>query len=120
MPREVNACRLKPKEINREVAKIEPGGIIRVHIGRQELIHADTKWYRYRLQTPDGIVYDRQGEEAIPNIRGRDGNWWNVVDLPVMTVVDDRVDLTIFDTRGEAEYSYSIVRHESVETAAPK
>ena len=44
-------------EINREVEKIEPGGIIRVHIGRQELMHADTKWYRYRLETPEDIVY---------------------------------------------------------------
>ena len=107
-------------EINREVEKIEPGGIIRLYIGRQELMHADTKWYRYRLETPEKIVYERQGEEAIPNIKGRDGNWWNVVNLPVMTIVDERVDLTVSDSRGEVEYRYSIVRHEQVEPATPK
>ena len=106
-------------EVNREVEKIEPGGIIRVHIGRQELLHADTKWYQYRLETPETIVYERQGKEGIPNIRGRDGNWWNVVDLPVLTVVDDRIELTVSDTRGEVEYRYSIVRHERIEPAPP-
>jgi len=101
------------KQIERAISEIEPGGVVRVHIGRQELLHADTQWYDYAIEQSEA-GYDRQGVEGIPNIRGRDGNWWNVVDLPIFSPITDKINITIYDTRELVEYRYSVIRNERV------
>lgn len=101
------------KQIERAISTVEPGGVVRVHIGRQELLHADTQWYDYVVEQSEA-GYDSHGVEGIPNIRGRDGNWWNVVDLPILSPIADEINITVYDTRELVEYRYTIIRSERV------
>ncbi len=101
-------------DYERALGSIADGGEVRVHIGRQDLMHANTRWYSYRLSVADTVVLDRSGREGIPNIRGRDGNWWNVVNIPVEQPIVDSLDVEVFDVKSQTEYRYRVVREERV------
>lgn len=94
------------------IEEVPAGGQILVHIGRQDLMHANTRWYRYLLSAAGVPLLERTGREGIPNVKGRDGNWWNVVELPVEAPIEDQVALSVGDTRAGMAYEYTIRRHE--------
>ncbi len=101
------------EELDEELSEIPGGGVILVHIGRQDLLHANTRWYSYLVEDPDSVRIEREGEEGIPNVRGRDGNWWNVVELPLEEPIDTKVDVAVFDNRARSEYHFTIRREEN-------
>jgi len=102
------------EEYQKAYKKIPPGGHLLVHIGRQELMHANTLLYSYVVISGGKTIMSREGEEGIPNIRGRDGNWWNVVTIPLDDPIGESISVKITDTKIEKTYEFSVVRTEQV------
>ena len=100
--------------LDRAVAEVPAGGQIRVHIGRQDLMHANTRWYSYSMSIGSETLLEKGGEEGIPNVRGRDGNWWNTVELPVDDPIFEPLDLSILDSKAGIEYDFTITRVETI------
>lgn len=89
-------------------------GNIVLHIGRKDLMHANTKWYSYSLKQGDKLLLNLKGKEGIPNIRGRDGNWWNIVKLPVRENIEDTLSVEIIDNKTADFYNFKVLRVETV------
>ena len=101
-------------DYEREYAKIPDGGHVLIYIGRQDLMHANTRWYSYRVSTRSTLLVKGGGEEGIPNIKGRDGNWWNVVTIPLDQSIDDAIMIEIHDAKLETIYEFSVERIETI------
>jgi hypothetical protein len=111
--KEAVTVRLTERDADREeyaekYAEIPEGGYVVVHIGRQDLMHANTRWYSYRILTAGSVLLFRKGKEGIPNVRGRDGNWWNEVRLPLRTPIESAIDVTVTDERTGAAYDFMV------------
>lgn len=100
--------------VERAIAEVPAGGKIRVHIGRQDLMHANTRWYSYSMSIGSETLLEKGGVEGIPNVRGRDGNWWNTVELPVDDPIFEPLDLSVLDSRADVEYAFTITRVETI------
>lgn len=103
-----------PDELEKVLAKIPDGGHLLVHIGRQDLLHANTLLYSYIVMSGDKMIISRKGRDGIPNIKGRDGNWWNVVTIPLDNPIDESISVRITDTKIEKTYEFSVDRTEQV------
>ena len=88
---------------------IKDGGMIVIDIGRQNLMHANTKWYSYRLELDGVMIYNRRGKEGIPNVKGRDGNWWNVIELAIESPINERLSVMITDHNIDGLYEFSVI-----------
>ena len=101
-------------DYEREYAKVPEGGHLLIHIGRQDLMHANTLWYGFEISTGTKILVKSGGKEGIPNIKGRDGNWWNIVTVPLKHPIDESISVLIYDEKIEATYEFSVTRVETV------
>ena len=103
-----------PEDYDREYADVPDGGHVLVHIGRQELMDANTLWYRYAVRAEGEVVFEKKGKEGIPNVKGRDGNWWNVVTIPLKKPIVDSISVTVTDTKAERTYEFEVTREEQI------
>ena len=94
--------------------KVPDFGNIILHIGRQDLMHANTKWYTCTVKNGKETHLSWKGKEGIPNIKGRDGNWWNTVKLPVKKEIADKLYITVKDNKTGDIYSFRILKIETV------
>ena len=101
-------------DYDREYAKVPDGGHLIVNIGRGDLMHANTRWYSYTVLKDGETRIDRKGVEGIPNIKGRDGNWWNVVTVPLKFLIEESIEVCISDTKENLVYTFSVSRFEEV------
>lgn len=99
-------------EYQKAYDKVPPGGHLYLNIGRQDLMHANTRWYSYSVIREGKAVIDKRGAEGIPNIKGRDGNWWNVITIPLKTAIDERIEVQIKDIKENLIYDFEIMRLE--------
>jgi len=102
------------KDYEKAYSRVPEFGNIVLHIGRKDLMHANTKWYSYSLKKRDKLLLNLKGKEGIPNIRGRDGNWWNIVKLPVRENIEDTLSVKIRDNKTANFYSFKVHRVETV------
>ncbi len=98
----------------REYAKVPEGGHLIINIGRGDLMHANTRWYPYSVTKDDKTLVERRGVEGIPNIKGRDGNWWNVVTVGLKSLIEDSIEVRVLDTMENLEYTFSVTRLEEI------
>lgn len=101
-------------DYQREYGKVPEGGHLIINIGRSDLMHANTRWYFYTVAKDGETRIERGGVEGIPNIKGRDGNWWNVVTVPLKFLVEETIEVKIRDTMEELEYTFAVNRHEEI------
>ena len=99
--------------INKENSKLPKTGTITIHIGRLELMHADTVWYTISGKEKSKTLFTIKGKEGVPNIKGRDGNWWNTIEIPLYEEITSRIDFTVTDRKTGREYSFAIIRETS-------
>lgn len=85
-----------------------PPGRLTVHLGRQELDHANTAWYSFRVTEGPSTLLSVEGEEGIPNIKGPDGNWWSDVDLDLPHPVSAEIRVTIQDGKTDLAYPFTL------------
>lgn len=85
-----------------------PPGRFTVHLGRQELDHADTAWYSFTVTEGPSTLLSLVGEEGIPNIKGPDGNWWNDVDLDLPHPVSAEIRVTVQDRKIDLAYAFTL------------
>ena len=100
------------ERIDTATQKIPSGGHLLVHLGRQDLMHANTKWYSFQILRGDKVVFEKSGEEGIPNVKGKDGNWWNVITLPLREEIDDSINIQIRDNHIDLIYDFTVSRIE--------
>ncbi|MBT3273049.1 MAG: hypothetical protein HN368_07855 [Spirochaetales bacterium] len=103
-----------PEDYQREYAKISEGGEVLIHIGRQDLMHANTLWYSYSVANGAKTLISRKGNEGIPNIKGRDGNWWNTLTVSLDQPIADYINVTVTDSKSEQTYEFKVIRTEQV------
>ncbi|MCL2294207.1 MAG: hypothetical protein FWC36_05010 [Spirochaetes bacterium] len=101
-----------PEEHRKVQNAIPKGGIISVHIGRRDLMHANTRYYTFRGNKNNRTVFAVNGREGIPNIRGRDGNWWSIVEIPLNEDIESVIDVIVTDRRTNKDYNFKIIRSE--------
>lgn len=101
-----------PDDYQKAYDKVPEGGHLILKIGRYDLMHANTRWYTYLVIRDGEPIIDREGEEGIPNIKGRDGLWWNEVIVPLKRPVEDRIGVRIADTNKNLSYEFEVVRLE--------
>ena len=106
--------RAKAETFEKEYAKIPPGGHVVINIGRQDLLNANTKWYAAEIFEAGEEILIYRGEEGVPNVRGRDGNWWNTIALPLETPIEDYIEVRILDLRLELSYEFTVSRLETI------
>jgi hypothetical protein len=99
-------------EYEEAFSKVPDGGHLILNIGRQDLMHANTRWYTYTVTRDGKTVIDRKGEEGIPNIKGRDGNWWNVLEIPLKQPIEDRIQVRVTDMNKNLMYDFEVLRVE--------
>ncbi|MBN1686342.1 MAG: hypothetical protein JW852_06780 [Spirochaetales bacterium] len=101
-------------QYQKEYDKVPPGGHLVVHIGRNDLMHANTRWYAYTVIENGEVILARKGAEGIPNIKGRDGNWWNEVTIPLKAPIDDSIQVRVADTKQNLLYEFAVARLEEI------
>ncbi|MCP5514409.1 MAG: hypothetical protein H7A26_02970 [Spirochaetales bacterium] len=99
--------------IKKENSKLPKTGTITIHIGRLELMHADTVWYTIAGKEKNKTIFTIKGKEGVPNIKGRDGNWWNTIEIPLHEEISSRIDITVTDRKTGREYNFSIIKETS-------
>lgn len=102
-----------PGKFEKAYQKIPPYGYIAIHIGRQNLMHANTKWYNYSVKKGTKTVIKSKGREGIPNIKGIDGNWWNIIKLPMEQDITETISINVSDTKTGKLYNFKIKRIET-------
>ena len=107
-----------PDEHERALQRVSPHGKLRIRIGRYDLMHANTRWYSYRGydMKPSGgekPFFSVQGREGIPNVKGRDGNWWNVVEIPLTREIESSINVIITDSKAGKDFFFTVTRHET-------
>jgi hypothetical protein len=102
------------EEYEREYAKVPAGGHLIINIGRGDLMHANTRWYSYTVVQDDDTRIEKHGEEGIPNIKGKDGNWWNVVTVGLKAPIDELVEVQVADIKENLVYTFSVTRAEEI------
>ncbi|MCL2480219.1 MAG: hypothetical protein FWF38_00760 [Spirochaetaceae bacterium] len=105
------------KNISQEVYKkvlnaIPKNGIIYVHIGRKDLMHANTLFYSFSGYKNNKNIFTINGPEGIPNIKGRDENWWNIVEIPLTENIDSVINVRVTDKKINREFDFKIIREE--------
>ena len=103
------------EDFEKAYRKIPEYGYIVLHIGRQDLMHANTKWYSCSVKRDNIPVFDYKGQEGIPNIKGEDGNWWNIVKLPLRREIESSLSAVITDHKTGNSYSFKVNRIETVQ-----
>lgn len=107
--------RNSPEEDYKKAARSVPGfGSVTIHIGRQDLMHANTRWYSYSVSRQGKIIFSRNGEEGIPNVKGRDGNWWNIIEIALPEEIKDSIEVKVTDKKTAKDYLFSVTREENV------
>ena len=99
---------------------IPKGGIISVHIGRKDLMHANTRYYVFNCSKNNRSIFRINGREGIPNIKGRDGNWWNIVELPLNEDVENVINVIVTDKRVNKDFNFRIIREEIIVPVQPE
>jgi hypothetical protein len=87
-----------------------PPARLTVHLGRQNLDHANTAWYSFTVTEGGSTMLSVQGEEGIPNIKGPDGNWWNDVDLDLPHSVSAAIRVIVQDRKIDLAYDFTLRR----------
>lgn len=93
-------------------SKVPEGGHLILNIGRQDLMHANTRWYAYTVTSNGNTSIDKKGAEGIPNIKGRDGNWWNVLEIPLKQPIEDSIQVSVTDMNKNLVYNFEVLRLE--------
>jgi len=91
---------------------IPKNGIISIHIGRKDLMHANTQFYLFSGSKNNKTIFMIHGKEGIPNIKGRDENWWNIVEIPLTEIIDSVIDICVTDKKINREFNFKIIREE--------
>jgi len=91
---------------------IPKNGIISVHIGRKDIMHANTRFYSFSGYKNNKNIFSINGQEGIPNIKGRDENWWNIVEIPLTEHIDNVISVFVTDKRIDREFEFKIIREE--------
>jgi len=104
---------LSAAEYERVRNAIPEDGVIYIHIGRKNLMHANTRYYSFRGYKENKDIFAIQGREGIPNIRCRDGNWWNIVEIPLREQINNEINVVVTDRRINREFNFKIIREES-------
>jgi hypothetical protein len=99
--------------IQKENSKLPKIGTITIHIGRLELMHADTVWYTVTASKNSKTLFTVKGREGVPNIKGRDGNWWNTIEIPLHEEITSRIDITVTDKKTGREYGFAVLKEVS-------
>jgi hypothetical protein len=99
-------------DYQREYSKVPEGGHLIVNIGRSDLMHANTRWYSYVVTKGNETKIAKKGVEGIPNIKGRDGNWWNVVIVPLEFLIEESIEVEIADMKENLVYEFSVTKME--------
>jgi hypothetical protein len=102
------------KDYEKAYSRVPEFGNIVLHIGRKDLMHANTKCYSYSVRKGEKVLLNLNGKEGIPNIRGRDGNWWNILKLPVRENIKDTLSVVINDNKTSKIYNFKVLRVESI------
>ena len=102
------------EDFEKAYKRIPEYGYIVLHIGRQDLMHANTKNYSGTVKKDNTIIYTYKGREGIPNIKGEDGNWWNIVKLPLRRDIETLLTVVLNDNKTGSSYSFAIKRVETV------
>ena len=103
------------EDFEKAYKKIPEFGYIVLHIGRQELMHANTKWYSCSVKRDSIPVFEYKGREGIPNIKGEDGNWWNIIRLPLRQEIGNSLSAVIADHKTGNSYSFKVNRVETLQ-----
>ncbi len=77
-------------------------------------MHANTKNYSGTIKKDNNVIYTYKGREGIPNIKGQDGNWWNIVKLPLRRDIENSLSVVLSDNKTGNTYDFKINRHETV------
>ncbi len=101
-----------PDEYKKETARLSRFGVIVFHIGRQDLMHANTRWYNFTATKNSRTLFSINGEEGIPNIKGRDGNWWNIVEIPLTEEITSKINITVKDKKTGKEFDFTVIKEE--------
>ena len=105
--------RNSPQEDYKKVQNAIPkNGIISVHIGRKDLMHANTRFYSFSGYKNNKSIFMIKGKEGIPNIKGRDENWWNIVEIPLNESIDSVITVLVTDDKINKEFNFTIVCEE--------
>ena len=102
------ARNLSQTEYDRIQNSIPKDGMIYVHIGRQDLMHANTRYYSFRGDKDNRGIFMIHGREGIPNLRSVDRNWWNIVEVPLRENIDDVINVVVTDKKINREFSFKI------------
>ncbi len=94
----------------RSPAAVPAGGRLTVHLGRQDLEHANTAWYSFTVTEGSNTLLDVAGGEGIPNIKGPNGDWWNDIDLDLPRPVFGEINVTIQDRKIGVTYAFTVRR----------
>jgi len=100
-------------EYGKAKTSIPEYGIITIHIGRQDLMHANTRWFHFSAKNNSKVLFSYKGQEGIPNIKGKDGNWWNIIELPLPEEITSKIDVMITDIKTGRNYPFTVKRLES-------
>ena len=101
-----------PEEYSKAEASLPEHGILTFHIGRQDLMHANTRWFHFSAKTGSKVLLSYKGQEGIPNIKGKDGNWWNIIELPLPEEITSKIDIMISDIKTGRNYNLTVTRLE--------
>lgn len=98
------------EDYDKAYKRIPEFGNVTLHIGRKDLMHANTKWYNFSVKKGDICLIKLRGREGIPNIKGEDGNWWNIVKLPLTEEIPEELSVEIEDTKTGGIYKFRLIK----------
>ena len=101
---------LSQEDYKKKLNAVPKGGIISVHIGRKDLNHANTQWYSFSGYKDNKNIFMINGKEGIPNVKGRDENWWNIVEIPLNEDIDSVITVIVKDKKINREFSFKILQ----------
>ncbi len=106
-------------EYERALSRLPLYGKLVINIGRQDLMHANTRWYTYSAFSilPSGEkkqMFSIRGKEGIPNVKGRDGNWWNIVEIPLKEEITHKIEVLVRDNKTGSDFIFTVSRVETL------
>jgi hypothetical protein len=97
-----------------EKKRLPKEGLITFHIGRFDIMHANTAWYVFSAYKNKKLIFSVKGKEGLPNIKGGDGNWWDAVEIPLDEHVDSKIEIIVKDNKNEKEFLFELIKEEII------
>lgn len=89
-------------------------GMITIHIGRQDIHMANTERFSFSIEKDGKVISKHKGKKGIPNIKGRDGNWWNLVEIPLNEKIKDQIKVIATNNKTATDFVFFIIKEETV------